>query len=135
EKYEGDLVEESVKGSSSRLTALLDDPFVAVRGPLNDFKKESARRSTWRDGGPGPFVRCFLIPPDDVKESSLLRHLGKIYEPSAFRGQFVNLDDAFKGQIFVESDFERRLRSASLMRELTGLEATLDTAPLAAARA
>lgn len=135
ETYEGDLVDESVKGTSSRLMALLDDPFVAVRGPLNAFKKESARRSTWRDGGPGPFVRCFLMPPDDVKESSLLRHLGKIYEPSAFQARFVNLDDAFKGQAFVESDFEKRLRSASLMRELTGLEATLDTAPLAEARA
>ncbi len=134
ENYPGDTADPNITQSASRLTDLLSGPIVAVRGPLGSFNKESARRSTFGDGGPDSLVRCLLTPPEDIKESTILRHLGTIYEPKTFRDRFVNLDDAFKGRSFVESDFEARLRAASLMRELAGLEATLDTAPLAAAR-
>lgn len=134
EKYPGDFIDTSIQGDASKLVALLSEPFVYVRGPLGGFRRASERRSTSKDGGPGAFIRCLLMPPSEIKESALLRHLGKVYEPSAFRGRFVNVDDAFKGAAFVDSDFRDRLRSSTLKRELTGLEATLDTAPLEGAK-
>lgn len=131
--YPGDHIDPSIRGDASKLDALLAEPFVYVRGPLGGFRRQAERRSTWKDGGPGPFIRCLLMPPSEIKESALLRHLGKVYEPSAFRERFVNLDDAFRGLSFVQSDFEDRLRKATLMRELTGLEAALEVAHLKAA--
>lgn len=130
EKYPGDFVDPSLRSSASELDKLLGEPFVYVRGPLLGFRRQAERRSTWKDGGPGAFIRCYLLPPGDIKESTLLRHLGKVYEPSAFRGRFVNVDNAFRALSFVDSDFEERLRKSTLMRDLTGLEASLDTAHL-----
>lgn len=135
EKYPGDVLHASLSKSAAPLFERLEAPFVYVRGPLLGFRRQADRRNTWKDGGPGPFIRCFLMPPSDIKESNLLRHLGKVYEPRAFRDRFVNLDDAFQGQAFVTSDFEARLKSARHMRELSSLGAALDTADLKAARA
>lgn len=134
EEYPGDFIHPSI-ASSSHLDALLKTPFVYVRGPLLGFRRKTDRRNTWKDGGPGAFIRCYLMPPSDFKESHLLRHLGKVYQPSAFIDRFVNLDDAFEGHSFVESDFETRLRTSRHMRELSSLEAALDTAHLEAKRA
>jgi hypothetical protein len=46
----------------------------------------------------------------------------------------VNLDDAFRGVAFVDSDFEGAVRKATLMRDLSSLEVALDTAPLKAGK-
>lgn len=134
ESYPGDFIDPSISESSA-LTKRLAAPFVYVRGPLLGFRRQADRRNTWKDGGPGPFIRCYLMPPRDIKESTLLRHLGEVYQPHAFRDRFVNVDDAFKGHEFVQSNFKTRLQNATHMRELSSLTADLDTAKLRDARA
>lgn len=127
--YAGDALAPSLR-KKGQLDAVLEGPLVYVRGPLRGFRRASERRSTWGTEGPDGFIRCVIQPPPDAKESTLLRHLGEIYRPQAFRDRFVNLDPAFAALDFIDSPFRERLRTASLMRDLKSLGVRLDEAKL-----
>lgn len=128
--YPGDTPKKDLPAARERLFLALKEPMVYARGPTRGFERESERRNTWGRGGPDALLRCLISPPGSIKESALLRHLGELYEPRAFRSQFINLDSAFEGLAFIESPFSSHLRDATHMRELRSLEQTLKEAKL-----
>ncbi len=133
--YPGDLSDADHKQNLPRLKAALRAPLVYVRGPTRGFERPTDRSKTWGEGGPDSLIRCLIRPPTSFKESTLLRHLGDIYQPQAFRDQFINLDATFRGIAFVDSSFSTRLRDVSLLRELGVMKRELDDAHLPEAAA
>lgn len=125
EEYQGDHIADSFRRNLARLDEALRGPLVYVRGPLDGFRALAERRSTWEDAGPDAFIRCLIHPPSGVEEKTLLRHLGKIYEPRAFAERFVNLDAAFAAQAFVDSEFLADLEATSFLREVKTMERKL----------
>lgn len=132
EPYAGDFLAPRLKqGGVQALDELLAAPLVAVRGASLDWAR--GRRSSWEEGGPDSLVRCLIEPPADIQESTLLRHLGHIYQPKLFADRFVNPERALAGVKFVGSDFEADLKAASLMTEVQSLRRRLRQAELEAA--
>jgi hypothetical protein len=125
EEYQGDHIAPFFRGERARLEEILQRPMVFIRGPLRGFRSISERRSTWEEGGPDAFIRCLILPPSDIEEKTLLRHLGEIYQPRAFAGRFVNLDAAFRAQAVVRSSFASDLQSAAYLREVQTLSRKL----------
>lgn len=131
EKYPGDHLSPPLRTRGvSYLDEVLSQPLVYVRGPTRGFQKQRERRSVWAEGGPDAFVRCLIEPPKDIEESTLLQHLGHVYQPRVLSDRFVNVDLAHRGVEFVGSSFSNELRSAKFLRNVESLARRLEHAEL-----
>lgn len=127
--YAGDFLDPSLKQPGS-LDALLRRPLAYVRGPIRAFQTEPDRRQSSREGGPDALIRCLLVPPPSIKESDLLRHLGRIYEPRRFSERFYDLEPAHAGFSFVDAGFDAELVGAQRMKQVLALRSALLQADL-----
>jgi hypothetical protein len=118
--YQGDLIDGRLQ-TDRGLAEVLDHPLIYVRGPLRGFQTQRDRRTATEESGPDALVRCLLVPPAQVNESALLRHLGQVYQPRAFVGRFVNMGAGYQALEFLDSGFELEIEQSTHMKQLTSL--------------
>lgn len=117
EPYVGDWIDPGLKHTGA-LDALLAQPLGYVRGPLRGFLGDAERRQTSKDGGPEALIRCLIDPPSSIKESELLRHLGRIYQPKRFVGRFYEFERAREAFALLDTEFEDEIKHVGRMKEL-----------------
>jgi len=117
EPYVGDWIDPGIRQAGA-LDALLAQPLSYVRGPIRGFLSDAERRQTSKEAGPEALIRCLVDPPASIKESELLRHLGRIYQPKRFVGRFYDFENARGAFAFLDSGFEDEVRHADRMKQL-----------------
>lgn len=129
EPYAGDIGSAELE-SPLRLEDLLAKPLLYIRGPQRGFRTDAERREQAEQAGPDALPRCLMIPPPNDEETTLLRHLGRVYQPKVLSGRFVSLTRAYRAVDFLHSSFKKRLDGADTARSLPYLEAELRAAEL-----
>lgn len=124
EPYVGDWVDPQLREPGA-LDALLAEPIAYMRGPLRGFLTDAERRQTSKDGGPEALIRCLIDPPPSIKESDLLRHLGRIYQPNRWGDKFYDFESARAAFAFVDSGFEHEVAQVDRMKHLLSLRREL----------
>jgi len=120
EPYAGDWLDPQLKRPGA-LDALLAPSLAYVRGPLRGFLSDAERRQTSKEAGPEALIRCLIDPPSSIKESEILRHLGRIYEPKRFIDKFYDFEAARGAFAFVDSGCEDEIRQADRMKHVLSL--------------
>jgi hypothetical protein len=131
--YPGDWIDPQLR-DAARFDALWSRPVVYVRGPLRGFLTDADRRQTNREVVADALIRCLIVPPPSIKESELLRHLGRIYQPARFVGKFYDFEPVHAAFSFLDAGFfARALADAERMKEVVSLGRELERAHLSRA--
>ncbi len=127
--YPGDMIDE-VLHDAFELEAWRRRPLAFVRGPIRAFDTRARRRAAFENGGADALLRCLSVPPLKTSEAALLRHLGQVYQPRTFRGNFFNAGRGYDVATFLQSSFSNELSAASRMKQIQSLKRRLDEAHL-----
>ena len=116
-------------GGPQALDELFERPVVYVSA----FASVAALQKSAAESSPDALIRCLMLPPQSARESDLLRHLGRVYEPAALRGRVVGITGASDALAFIDSSFGARLRNLESARLLPIMEQELKRAKLSEA--
>jgi hypothetical protein len=104
------------------LDELLQSPLLYLRGDAKDLGSAGSALDVARDASVDALASCLLTPPQNLRESTLLRAIGQA--PPADR--VSSFADALSALEFFESTFARDVRTATQMQELERLAGRLN---------
>lgn len=106
-------------GDARALVELVERPLLYVRGDVRPFSNQDGALALARDSSIDALALCLVMPPANLKESTLLRAIGRAPPP----GRIHALSEALLGLDFLSSNFADEVRTAEHMQQLQHLEA------------
>ena len=113
-------------GDAATLARLSERPLLYVRGDARSFSTPAAAQATARDSSLDALAICLVVPPANLKESTLLRAIARVPP----HGRIHALSDALAALDFLSSSFRRDVQTAEHMQQLQHLDARLRQATL-----
>jgi hypothetical protein len=127
--YEGDRVASEVGGAGA-LGAVLERPFIYVRGPIDAFEGEDALRRAALLSYPDAFARCLVDPPRSRTEKALLERIRGASDPPIPTVQTHRLYDLLAGIPLLRSAWKATVLETKQQKDLSRFERELRAAKL-----
>lgn len=108
-------------GGHAEVAALAGRPLLYLRADAHTLQRPSGSEAAARDSEVDALAACLVTPPANLRESTLLRAIGK----SAPKGHVHALSEALAALDFFDSNFAEQVRSAEHMQELEHLATRL----------
>jgi hypothetical protein len=125
DRYEGDIGVSGIKAPED-LSALLSQPMLYVRAPLEAFKNEAAITLASQLSFNDAFVFCLLESPETRREGALLERVRAAQAASTHsRERMAHVHRFFDAKVgipFLEPGFRARVKEAGTTAEMTRLE-------------
>jgi hypothetical protein len=131
--YEGDLVTDEVRPTGA-LAALLRQPAVYVRGPVDAFGSPRTIAEAAATSAKDAVLLCLMDPPASRKEGAALERLRGASPIEEHTANVRRLDDAIVGLPFLMPPWSDRVRASEDAAEIARLRKELERAPLARAK-
>jgi hypothetical protein len=116
--YEGDIDQNVTPGS-----------IVYVRGPVDAFSNPRAIEATATASAPDAFIACFVEPPRNRNESSLLAKVRSVYIGGKMPPRIHRLADAYAAMHALEPAWRERILAAPSDHGVAKLERELERVP------
>jgi len=104
-------------GEQYELDQVLRSPLLYLRGDAKDLGSAGGALDAARDSSVDALASCLVMPPQNLRESTLLRAIGQA-PPAESVSSFA---DALSALEFFESTFEEEVSTATQMQELERL--------------